>query len=265
MSDTFQPMNTGIDWAAVAEEKSLTFLTQLTGGAMKPMAVIVGPPRQSMQAVYEKLHAEIEANVGIPREMLIETEMARPWVNTFSPWYARDVKKHRERMASWIEAMQRDVMQATVAEMERFHSRRSADVRVDEVAFWAPERRDADGLTYDDLRRLWVASEDVKPRLRRVRLSDTLVQFYRRPRSKKGRVVKKWRKRPENWRPHPLLFQERLILGRNAALHGYGVASSPVAGRAGVSDKDVLLLAHPVTWARACERCPELRDVEVVR
>ena len=225
-------------------------VTLLTGGTLLTRL----KPRSegaSMQAVYAKLHADIEANVGIPGEMLIETEQARPWVNTFSPWYARDVKQHRERMASWIEDMQREVMQAMVSAC-------AADLR-------APERRDADGLTYDDLRRVWVASEDVKPRLRRVRLSDKLVQFYRRPRSKKGRVVKKWRKRPENWRPHPLLFQERLILGCNAALHGYGVASSPVAGRPGVSDKEVFLLAHPVTWARACERCPELRDVEVVR
>lgn len=57
MNPTFKPTDISMDWAAMAQEGTgLTFLTGLTGGVGQavPLAVIVGPPRDSMQAACER-------------------------------------------------------------------------------------------------------------------------------------------------------------------------------------------------------------------
>lgn len=49
------------------------------------------------------------------------------------------------------------------------------------------------------------------------------MRFARRPKSKKRRIVKKWRKRPENWSPLMVPIATTLIMGSMAAARGYGV------------------------------------------
>lgn len=45
--------------------------------------------------------------------------------------------------------------------------------------------------------------------------------FTRRPRSKKRRIIKKWRKRPENWTPNMQVITTTLMLGSQAVARAY--------------------------------------------
>lgn len=47
-------------------------------------------------------------------------------------------------------------------------------------------------------------------------------QFFRRPRSKKRRILKKWWMRKENHRPLMTIFQIRIFLGENSVFKAYG-------------------------------------------
>lgn len=236
-------------------DKALTFLPGpvVVGAGMMPYQTAL---LRAMESQMGFPHVFVEKRPSSVTSYNVGLDMAR---------LERDVETPLETFSRLIERQMQRMTLEMISAMQGSRARKVGDVWLDEVALWVPSRQREAGLTYDDLRRLWVRSEDAKPRLRRVRLSSALVEFYRRPRSKKRRIVKKWRKRSENYRPHPLVFQERYFLGRHAALNGYGMVSSPVEGRRVVNDREVMLLAHPVTWVRMCERCPELRDVEVMR
>jgi len=52
------------------------------------------------------------------------------------------------------------------------------------------------------------------------------IRFTRRPRSKKRRIIKKWRKRPENWSPNMLPIATCLMMGGMAMARGYGVKTA---------------------------------------
>ncbi len=87
-----------------------------------------------------------------------------------------------------------------------------------------------------------------------VLLDASLRQWFRRPRSKKKRVREKWRKRPENWRPSPLLYGVHLAFGKQALRFGYGtVSEKPASG-----DSPRTWLMHPETWARMRRLHPDL-------
>lgn len=159
--------------------------------------------------------------------------------------------------------------------VRRYHQRRISEALfLSEVALWKP-RAAGRILTLDEIRSVWrdwqaetslrdcVMNDDSAMVVRypwqrlRIRLDERLVQFYRRPRSKRRRIVKKWRKRPENWRPHPCIFGETLAVGREVMVHGYGRSSGDVSGR------PLMWIAHPQTWERYCRLEPSLRSMEV--
>jgi hypothetical protein len=58
------------------------------------------------------------------------------------------------------------------------------------------------------------------------------MRFTRRPRSKKRRIIKKWRKRPENWSPSMLpiatclMMGSMVMMGSMAMARGYGVKTA---------------------------------------
>lgn len=88
-----------------------------------------------------------------------------------------------------------------------------------------------------------------------VLLDESLRQWFRRPRSKKKRIREKWRKRPENWRPSPLLYAVHVAVGQQAMRFGYGrVSDAPASG----SPAGRTFLMHPGTWARLERENPEL-------
>jgi hypothetical protein len=79
------------------------------------------------------------------------------------------------------------------------------------------------------------------------------MQFFRRPRSKKRRILKKWRGRPENWRPHPMVFEQRVAMGPQAMLRAVPGESYPV------------LMMHPEVWERLKRRRPEVVELAIIR
>lgn len=52
------------------------------------------------------------------------------------------------------------------------------------------------------------------------------MRFTRRPRSKKRRIIKKWRKQSENWTPDMRPITATLMLGSMAMARGYGVKTA---------------------------------------
>ncbi len=78
-------------------------------------------------------------------------------------------------------------------------------------------------------------------------LDQTLMQWFRRPRSKKRRIRRKWRKNPANWRPSPFIFQEHLILGSAAGRH---------IPQAELNRPRYMM--HPVTWRAALAKDPTI-------
>ncbi len=98
-------------------------------------------------------------------------------------------------------------------------------------------------------------------------LDPRLVQWFRKPRSKKKRIQKKWRLRPENWRPSRLVYQQTYLMGINAMRFGFGsVASSERKTDAAPSQRPRNLLMHPQTWALLQRKHPEVcRKLRVVR
>lgn len=85
-------------------------------------------------------------------------------------------------------------------------------------------------------------------------LDPRLVQWFRRPRSKKKRIRKKWRLRPENWRPSRLVYQQTYLMGA-------AFTTSPES-----LQRPRNLLMHPQTWAMLQREHPEVcRKLRVVR
>jgi hypothetical protein len=89
-------------------------------------------------------------------------------------------------------------------------------------------------------------------------LDEKLMQYFRRPRSKKRRIRRKWRARPENYRPHPLVFEQRLVMGRLARL-------AAIEGQLAPSYQYPVLKMHPETWERLVASSPGLREQAIIR
>lgn len=87
-------------------------------------------------------------------------------------------------------------------------------------------------------------------------LDETLMQYFRRPRSKKRRIRRKWRARAENYRPHPLVFEQKLMMGALA------VANREQYER---SQQFPVLKMHPATWAYVVAHNPGIEARAMIR
>jgi len=195
-------------------------------------------------------------------------------------------------MKRYVDLMMRRITLECAVKARYLGERQVGNLWVTEVGFWKPAVQEH-VLTFEAVKAAWEtahaglltrvtgmtawndldAPKKVTPRPwpRYVRLRESLLQFWRKPRSKKGRIVKKWRKRAENWRPHPQVFGEFLSVGSKAARHGYGCFTGQAADEGVRAPLDVPpmgapvgFLAHPATWVAWCEREPNLRALEVL-
>ncbi len=87
-------------------------------------------------------------------------------------------------------------------------------------------------------------------------LDRTLMQFYREPRSKKRRILKKWRERAENYRPHPMVFEQRVMMGCEAIQDREAYEKA---------QKFPVVMMHPDTYERAKKKNPEFWARAMVR
>lgn len=89
-------------------------------------------------------------------------------------------------------------------------------------------------------------------------LDETLMQYFRRPRSRKRRIQRKWRARAENYRPHPCPVGECVMLGRLAILWA-------LPGQLAPNYQYPVLRLHPATWAKWLALHPELEAMAIIR
>lgn len=72
-------------------------------------------------------------------------------------------------------------------------------------------------------------------------LNPKLLRFARRPRSKKLRIIRKWRKRPENWGPLMVPVGHRVVCGSMA--HMRAIPADPTKERF----RETIEM-HPALW-----------------
>jgi hypothetical protein len=87
-------------------------------------------------------------------------------------------------------------------------------------------------------------------------LDETLMQYFRRPRSKKRRIRRKWRARAENYRPHPLVFQQMLLMGAGAVANMEAYKKTV---------EYPVLKMHPETWAYVVAHNPGIEARAMIR
>lgn len=80
------------------------------------------------------------------------------------------------------------------------------------------------------------------PKLVHVTLDPNLRIWKRRPRTKKRRILMKWKRRPENWVPDMRPWTRSFIAGRDAA----------TILRNAVHSYRMMLIMHPLLWAQMC-------------
>ncbi len=96
-------------------------------------------------------------------------------------------------------------------------------------------------------------------------LDPSRIVFFRRPRSKKRRIIRKWWKRKENWRPDNRCWEQKIIVGSGALNRAYGPPpTDEERERLLVNIDRPRILVHPDKWAEIVKADPGLLDkVEV--
>lgn len=81
--------------------------------------------------------------------------------------------------------------------------------------------------------------------------------FYRHPRTKRRRIIRKWRQRPENWRPLMEIIQVTLLLGAEAhRLITPATELSPYADPENPTNPRIIEM-HTKLWERIKRSVPD--------